>query len=102
LLTSAGWSVESFNDPGRFLLYAQVHRSPVAIIDIWMPAMNGLEVQSRLRDVSPSTRVIILTGKEDPLVRATALNAGASGFFLKPFDDEEFLTAVRMALAAVD
>jgi FixJ family two-component response regulator len=46
--------------------------------------------------------VIIFTGKEDPLVRSTALNGGASAFFTKPFDDEEFLTAVRMGLAAVE
>jgi len=64
--------------------------------------MSGLEVQSRLRRISPSTRVIIFTGKEDPLVRSAALNAGASAFFTKPFDDEEFLTAIRMALAAVN
>jgi len=64
--------------------------------------MNGLEVQSRLREISPSTRVIIFTGKDDPLVRSTAINAGASAFFIKPFDDEEFLTAIGMAMAAVD
>jgi DNA-binding response OmpR family regulator len=67
-----------------------------------MPQMNGLEVQSRLRTISPSTRVIIFTGKDDPRVRSAALNAGASAFLTKPFDDEELLTAVRIGLAAVD
>jgi FixJ family two-component response regulator len=102
LLSSADWNVKQFNDPEAFLLYAKTHRPPVAVIDVLMPLMNGLEVQSRLREISPSTRVIIFTGKEDPLVRSTALSKGASAFFSKPFDDEEFLTAVRMALAAVD
>jgi FixJ family two-component response regulator len=102
LLCSADWNVKPFSDPESFLGYARTHRPPIAIIDVWMPAMSGLEVQSRLRQISPSTRVIIFTGKEDPLVRSTALNAGASAFFSKPFDDEEFLTAVRMALAGVD
>jgi DNA-binding NarL/FixJ family response regulator len=55
--------------------------------------------QLRLREISPSTRVIIFTGKDDPLVRATALNAGAAAFFNKPFDNEEFLTTVRLALS---
>ncbi len=100
LLSSANWRVEQFSDPEAFLLHAKTHRTPVAIIDVWMPLMNGLEVQSRLREVSPSTRVIIFTGKDDPLVRATALKAGASAFFIKPFDDEEFLTAVRVALSS--
>jgi len=62
--------------------------------------MNGLEVQSRLRKISPLTRIIIFTGKDDPLVRSTALNAGASAYFTKPFDDEEFLAAVRSALSS--
>jgi FixJ family two-component response regulator len=102
LLSTANWNVEQFSDPEKFLVYAKTHRPPIAVIDVWMPIMNGLEVQSRLREISPSTRVIIFTGKEDPLVRSTALNAGASAFFTKPFENQEFLTAVRMGLAAVD
>jgi len=100
LLSSAGSHVEQFSDPTEFLSYAKIHRSPVAVIDIWMPLMSGLEVQSRLRELSPSTRVIIFTGKDDLMVRSTALNAGASAFLTKPFDDEELLTAIRLALAA--
>jgi two-component system response regulator HydG len=99
LLSSVGWRVKEFSDPDEFLIYARIHRTPVAVIDVWMPLMSGLEVQSRLREVSPSTRVIIFTGKDDPHVRSTALSAGASAFLMKPFDDEELLTAVRLALA---
>jgi len=101
LLSSAGWQAQQFSDPEKFLEYARIHRAPVAVIDVWMPLMNGLEVQSRLREISPSTRVIIFTGKEDPLVRCAALNAGASAFLTKPFDNEELLTAIRLALAPV-
>ena len=101
LLVSAGLHPEQFSDPNAFLNYVKVHRPTVAIIDVWMPLMNGLEVQSRLRELSPSTRVIMFTGKDDPLVRSTSLKAGASAFFTKPFDDEEFLTAVRLALSAM-
>jgi FixJ family two-component response regulator len=101
LLSAAGWQAQQFSNPEKFLEYAKIHRVPVAVIDIWMPLMNGLEVQSRLREISPSTRVIIFTGKDDPRVRSTALNAGASAFLTKPFDDEELLTAIRLALASV-
>ena len=97
---SAGWHPEYFSEPDAFLKYVKLHRPTVAIIDVWMPLMNGLEVQSRVGEVSPSTRVIMFTGKDDPLVRSTSLKAGASAFFAKPFDDEEFITAVRLALAA--
>ena len=99
-LSLAGWQVRGFSDPEAFLGYVGTDGAAVAVIDVWMPLMNGLEVQSRLRDVSPSTRVIIFTGKDDPEIRSKALNAGASAFLTKPLDDEELLTAVRCALAA--
>jgi two-component system response regulator FixJ len=96
LFASANLHAETFSDPTKFLAYACTHRPAVALIDVHMPQMNGLEVQSQLCKVSPSTRVIIFTGKDDPLVRSTALNAGASAFLTKPFHDEELLTAVRL------
>ena len=82
LLDSVGWKVNAFTDPTTFLEHAAARRPDVAIIDILMPDMNGLEVQARLRRVSPSTRVIILTARDDPSVRRTAMNAGASAFFI--------------------
>jgi len=91
---------EAFSDPEEFLSYVRIHRPAVVLIDVHMPQMSGLEVQSRLGKISPSTRVIIFTGKDDPLVRSTALNAGASAFLTKPLDDEELLTTVRLALAS--
>ncbi len=100
LLSSEGWRAESFLDPLAFLRYAQGHRPDVAVIDIWMPAMNGLEVQRRLRTVSPATRVIILTANDDPAVRDKATAAGASAFLIKPADNEEFLAAIESAAAA--
>jgi FixJ family two-component response regulator len=99
LFASADLHAETFTDAEEFLQYAQIHRPAVALVDVCMPQMSGLEVQSRLRKISPSTRLIIFTGKDDPLVRSTALNAGASAFLTKPFDDEELLTVVRLALA---
>ena len=98
LFLSAGLPLETFSDPKKFLDYARTHRPEVALLDVCMPLMSGLEVQSRIRELSPSTRVIIFTGKDDSLVRSTALNAGASAFLTKPFDDEELLTSVRIAL----
>jgi two-component system response regulator FixJ len=99
LFASADLHAETFSDPEEFLSYVRIHRPAVVLIDVHMPQMSGLEVQSRLGRISPSTRVIIFTGKDDPLVRSTALKGGASAFLTKPFDDEVLLTAVRLALA---
>ena len=98
LLDSAGWKVEAFTDPIAFLEHAAIHCPDVAVIDVLMPAMNGLEVQTRLRSISPSTRVIVLTAKDDPSVRQTAMNSGASAFFLKGVESGEFLAGIKAAV----
>jgi len=97
LLDTAGWNVEVFTDPSAFLQRASMRHPDVAVIDILMPDMNGLEVQERLRNISPSTRVIVLTSKDDPSVRTTAMNAGASAFFVKGIDNKEFLAGIKTA-----
>jgi FixJ family two-component response regulator len=99
LLSSDGWKVESFSDPIVFLRYALTHRPRVVVLDIRMPIMNGLEVQTQLRTFSPSTRVIVLTSKDDASVRSKAMEAGASAFFLKPVNDEEFLAGIGSAFS---
>jgi FixJ family two-component response regulator len=97
LLDSAGWRVEAFTDPIAFLEHAAMHYPELAVIDILMPDMNGLEVQTRLRRVTPSTRVIVLTANDDPSIRRIAMNAGASAFFIKGVQSDEFLAGVKAA-----
>jgi FixJ family two-component response regulator len=97
LLSSAGWKVESFLDPIAFLRYAEAHKPQVVVTDILMPMMNGLEVQSRLRTLSPSTRLIVLTSNNDPMVRSTAMRGGAVAFFLKPASNNKFLAEIEAA-----
>ena len=99
LLASDGLSVRAFNQPKEFLTHVQNHSVPVVILDVWMPDMNGLEVQAVLRKDSPDTRIIFISGRDDPAVRQTALEAGAFGFLSKPFDDEALLQLVRKAVA---
>ena len=99
LLASDGLSVRGFNKPKEFLSHVQAHSVPVAILDIWMEEMSGLELRAQLSGLSPGTRVIIITGREDPAAKLTALQMGVIAFFTKPFDDDQFLRAVRGALA---
>ena len=99
MLSFAGYQVQSFADPTTFLTYAFDHQPRVAVLDVVMPAMNGLEVQRRLRHISPSTRVIILSSKDDPMVRATAMRAGASDFFIKGIENKTFLAGIESALS---
>lgn len=102
LLDSVGWKVEAFSDPIAFLEHAAIHCPELAVIDMVMPDMNGLEVQTRLRRLSPSTRVIVLTAKDDPSVRRIAMNAGASAFFIKGVESGEFLAGVKAAADSIN
>jgi FixJ family two-component response regulator len=98
LLNSAGFSVEKFNHPAAFLARLEQATCRVAVLDVWMPVMNGLDVQASLRENSPETRIIFMTGRDDPSVRQTALDAGAFAFLAKPFEDEVMVKAVHKAL----
>jgi two-component system response regulator FixJ len=100
LLASDGLAVRAFNEPKSFLAHVETHSVPVVVLDIWMEQMTGLEVQVKLAKLSPHTRVIIMTGRKDPAAEQTAKQFGATAFFTKPFDDEEFLSAVRGALSS--
>ena len=84
--------------PLVFFAHARSHAVSLALVDVWMPETSGLQVQARLREVSPDTKVIVMTGRETPAIRAAALEGGAFAFLVKPFDDEAFLSLVRQAL----
>jgi len=99
LLASAGFAVEKFSQPSDFLSNLKHARCQVAILDVWMPQMSGLEVQACLRRDSPQTRIIFMTGRDDPSVRQTALDAGAFGFLTKPFEDEALVQLILKATA---
>jgi len=98
LLDSDGFEARTFDSSELFLAYVREHTVNVVILDVWVPGMNGFEVQERLRELSPATRVIIMTGREEPQTRPAALEGGAFAFLVKPFDDEVFLTLVRRAV----
>jgi FixJ family two-component response regulator len=100
LLNSAGFVVEKFSRPTDFLSELERRKCRVAVLDVWMPDMNGLEVQSCLRRDSPETRIIFITGRDDPLVRQNALDAGAFAFLSKPFEDEVLLQLIHKAVKA--
>jgi FixJ family two-component response regulator len=98
LMNSAGFSVEKFNQPAAFLARLEQATCRVAVLDVWMPDMNGLEVQACVRQDSPETRIIFISGRDDPSVRQAALDAGAFAFFAKPFEDELLMKVIHEAL----
>lgn len=98
LLASEGFKVRPFNKAEDFLAHASKNYVPLVVTDIWMDEVTGLEVLARLCAISPRTKVIVITAREDLAARATAMQIGPVAFFMKPFNDEQFLTAVHDAL----
>jgi len=99
LLRSDGLKVKAFNRPEDFLEYVASHPVPLVVLDIWMDRVTGLEILARLCALSPRTRAIVITAREDLAARATAMAIGPVAYFMKPFDHEKFLAAVHKALA---
>lgn len=72
------------------------HEPDVVLMDINMPGINGVEATRRLMDVSPGTRVVILSIHDDETYVTHALKSGASGYLLKEMDADSLVEAVRV------
>jgi DNA-binding NarL/FixJ family response regulator len=87
---------------GRDLLKAAASLRPdVALVDISMPALNGLDAGRRLKQENPRIKLIYLTMNNNVEYAREALASGASAFVLKNSQSAEFLRAVRDALKGV-
>jgi DNA-binding NarL/FixJ family response regulator len=71
------------------------HQPDVAVLDIQMPAMTGIEATRRIKAEHPSVRVLVLTAYDDDPYIFALLQAGASGYVLKTADSSELVHAVR-------
>ncbi len=67
----------------------------VVLLDIAMPGESGIRTIGRVREVSPDSRVIILTMHDDQAYLRSALASGASGYMVKTGSDTELLSAIR-------
>lgn len=71
------------------------HRPDVAVIDVTMPRLSGIEAIRRIRASAPQTRCLALSMHETHLQVTQALQAGASGYVVKSATSDEFVEAVR-------
>ena len=71
-------------------------RPDVAVVDITMPGLNGLEVAVRAAKVSPGTKVLILSMHAGEAYVAQALRAGVAGYLLKDAADDELPIAIKV------
>src|SRR5271166_4527812 len=84
---------------GRALLRAAAELKPdLALVDLNMPLLNGLDAGAQLKESMPRLKIIVLTMNEDTEIAAEALGKWASGYLLKKSAGSELLKAVREVL----
>lgn len=83
-------------DGRQALAMIKSHSPDVAVIDVTMPELNGLEVTTQIKQAFPSVGVLILSAHNDVDFVAQALKFGASGYLLKDAATEELVLAVRV------
>ena len=98
LLEQEGYQVKSFSDPAAALTALSTSPPDLAILDIKMPRMDGLELLRRLRQAATELPVIFLTSKDEEIDELMGLNAGADDYIRKPFSQRLLLERVRAVL----
>lgn len=77
--------------------YVLGHKPTILMLDLNMPGDSSLEAIPSILEISPETRIVVLTMQDDPAFAREAMRAGAAGYVLKEAADEELVGAVRMA-----
>ncbi len=95
LLSSEGYQVEEASDGQRGLHLGLTRSYDVLVLDRRLPAMDGLELLTRLRAKGMTSPVLILSALGSPPHRVQGLDAGAEDYLAKPFDVNELLARLR-------
>jgi FixJ family two-component response regulator len=98
LIESFGFRVAAFESGENFLGSGHLNDSSCLIVDVQMPGMNGLQLQSQLAAAGCSIPIIFITAHDDKESHRRAMQAGAIAFLGKPFSDEQLLQGIRLAL----
>ena len=98
LFRSMGLQAVAYPSAEAFLDSGMTERTSCLVLDIHMPGMGGLNLQSHLEATGRHVPIVFVTAFSDERVRAKALEAGAICFLTKPFREGDLLEGVRSAL----
>lgn len=94
----AGFSTESAADGEEGLYFATEYPIDLAIVDLGLPGMSGMQVIEKLRAAGKSYPVLILTARDRWQDKVEGLQAGADDYVVKPFHTEEVLARINALL----
>jgi FixJ family two-component response regulator len=97
-LNTAGFHVVSYPSAHEFLTAKNAGDFECVVADIFLPIMNGLELQDKLREIGKFVSIVFITGRSDMSIGVHAMRAGAVDVLEKPFDDAALLTAIERAV----
>jgi len=98
LLRSRGYAVCTFASSGDFLQSDELNETACVITDVRMPVIGGIELQAILRAQGCTVPFVFITAFPEEVVRAQAMNGGATCFLTKPFDAPTLIKYVEAAL----
>ncbi|HTU33044.1 MAG TPA: response regulator [Candidatus Acidoferrum sp.] len=99
LLRSAGYKTAAFSSAESFLTSDHVKEPHCLVLDVVMPGLSGIELQTQLRARKCFTPIIFITARaDDDHIRDVALGQGAKAFLGKPFNDDVLLDAIGSIL----
>jgi FixJ family two-component response regulator len=99
LLRSVGFETRGFASAEDYLAANADSVAHAAIVDVTMPGMNGADLQEQLLADGHSVPIVFITARTEPALHARLLERGAVACLVKPFREDELLTAVRAASA---
>jgi anti-anti-sigma factor len=102
LLDAYGFEVFTAENGDEGIELFQEHAMPIVLTDIKMPGMDGLEVLRRIKEISPRTEVIIITGHGDMDLAIKALSLDATDFINKPIQQRSLDAALRRARERIE
>ncbi len=100
-LKAEGFEVETYNDGASALFGLQDDPPDLAVLDIKMPRMDGMELLRRLRQKS-TLPVIFLTSKDDEMDEVVGLSMGADDYIAKPFSQRLLIERIKAVLRRND
>ncbi len=98
LVKSVGLQAETFSSAHQFLETILSDRPGCLVLDIRMPGLSGLDLQSELQKMHVSLPIIFITGHGTVPMSVRAMKAGAIDFLSKPFEDQELLDTIQQAI----
>ncbi|WP_445147223.1 response regulator transcription factor [Dyella sp. Tek66A03] len=98
MIRSAGWLPELFESAQAFLARPRPTVPSCLVLDVNLPDLNGLDLQTSIGTNRPEMPIIFITGYGDIPLTVRAMKAGAAEFLTKPFEDEVLLRAMVDAL----